>query len=220
MAKMDVKRLQLDMAVRGLYTHDIDGKWGSESERAYRAMMDSIGKVDLAPGQLAWGARVSTTFKMRVREICQTLGIADPNWLMACMAFESAETFAPDIINAAGSGAIGLIQFMPATARHLGTSTEALATISAEEQLTYVERYFFPYRGRMKNLGDVYMAILWPAGIGKQDNWVLWDKATRPTTYRQNIGLDVDRNGQIIRAEAISKIQAKLNKGLLPQNLG
>lgn len=41
---------------------------------------------------------------------------------MAAMAFESGETFSPSIKNAAGSGAVGLIQFMPSTAKALGTS--------------------------------------------------------------------------------------------------
>ena len=41
-------------------------------------------------------------------------------------------------------GATGLIQFLPSTARGLGTTTDALAGMSSVEQLNYVEKYFDP----------------------------------------------------------------------------
>lgn len=162
--------------------------------------------------RLAWGRKVSQAFRDRLFEICQILGV-EPDYLMACMAFESAETFSPSIRNAAGSGATGLIQFMPNTAKGLGTTTAALAAMTAEQQLEYVLAYFWPYRGRLHTLADVYMAILWPAGIGKPDDWVLWDQASRPTTYRQNAGLDLNKDGTITKAEAAAKVLAKLERG-------
>lgn len=165
--------------------------------------------------RLAWGQSVSLAFRERIFEIAQDLQV-EPDHLMACIAFESAETFRSDIRNAAGSSAVGLIQFMPLTARSLGTSSEALAEMSPECQLDYVRAYFWPYRGRLKSLGDVYMAILWPAGIGKPDDWVLWDRLTRPTAYRQNAGLDADKDGKVTKGEAVAKVQAKLKRGGLP----
>ncbi|MFD4120895.1 transglycosylase SLT domain-containing protein [Alcaligenes faecalis] len=162
--------------------------------------------------QLAWGRKVSQAFRDRLFEICQILGV-EPDYLMACMAFESAETFSASIRNAAGSGATGLIQFMPATARGLGTTTDVLAGMTAEQQLEWVLAYFMPYKGRLKTLADVYMAILWPAAIGKADGWTLWDKASRPTTYRQNAGLDMNKDGKITKAEAAAKVLAKLERG-------
>lgn len=165
--------------------------------------------------RLAWGKKVSPEFRKRLFEICGELAV-NPDYLMACMAFESAETFSPSIKNAAGSGATGLIQFMPSTAKGLGTNTGALANMTALQQLEYVHAYFWPYRGRLKTLGDVYMAILWPAGIGKPDGWALWDKSKKPTTYRQNAGLDINKNGVITKAEATAKVKAKLDRGLLP----
>lgn len=162
--------------------------------------------------RLAWGRKVSQAFRDRLFEICQILGV-EPDYLMACMAFESAETFSPSIKNAAGSGAIGLIQFMPNTAKGLGTTTAALAMLTAEQQLEWVLAYFMPYKGRLKTLADVYMAILWPAAIGKVDGWTLWDKASRPTTYRQNAGLDLNKDGKITKAEAAAKVLAKLERG-------
>lgn len=165
---------------------------------------------------LAWGRKVSQAFRDRLFEICQILGV-EPDYLMACMAFESAETFSPSIKNAAGSGATGLIQFMPNTAKGLGTTTAALAALTAEQQLEWVLAYFMPYKGRLKTLADVYMAILWPAGIGKPDDWTLWDEVSRPTTYRQNAGLDLNKDGKITKAEAAAMVLAKLERGRLAQ---
>lgn len=145
--------------------------------------------------------------------IAEDLGV-DANHLMAVMAFESAETFRADIRNAAGSGATGLIQFMPATARGLGTTTEALAVMAPEAQLNWVYKYFKPYKGRLKALSDVYMAVLWPKGIGKPEGYVLWSQAGMPTTYRQNAGLNVNRDGVITKSEAASKVQEKLERGM------
>lgn len=161
---------------------------------------------------IAWGAKVSQTFRDRVVWCADALNVP-VDYLMAVMAFESAETFRADIKNFAGSGATGLIQFMPATARNLGTSVEALASMSPEDQLNYVYKYFRPYKGRLKTLADVYMAVLWPAAIGKPDDFVLWDKQSRPTTYRQNAGLDVNKDGRITKGEAAAKVQATLEKG-------
>jgi hypothetical protein len=96
------------------------------------------------PAQIAWGAKVSPEFKRRVLWAADALG-CHPSDLMACMAWEDAETFKSDTKNAAGSGAVGLIQFMPKTAVGLGTTTAALAAMSPEDQLRYVYEYFKPY---------------------------------------------------------------------------
>lgn len=169
--------------------------------------------------EIAWGAKVSPLFKERVLWIADTLG-CDPSDLMACMAWESGESFRADIKNAAGSGATGLIQFMPATARQLGTTTAALAKMTPEDQLNFVYKYFRDYAGRLNNLGDLYMAILWPKGVGQPDSYVLWDKGKMPTTFRQNAGLDVNKDGRVTRAECLTKILGKLAKGLQPGNVG
>lgn len=168
---------------------------------------------------IAWGSKVSSLFRERVWWIADTLGL-NPDHLMACMAWESGESFRSDIKNAAGSGATGLIQFMPSTAKGMGTTTAILAAMSAEDQLNFVYRYFMPYDGRLNNLGDVYMAILWPKGVGKEDHFVLFDRAKTPTTFRQNAGLDVNHDGLVTRAECLVKVNQKLAKGLDAEHLG
>ena len=169
--------------------------------------------VAVAPGKLAWGAKVSPAFRVRVREIAADLR-CEPSNLMACIAWESGETFSASVGNMAGSGAVGLIQFMPSTAVGLGTTTAALAAMTPERQLDWVAKYFRPYQGKLATLADLYMAILWPAAVGRPLDSALWDKASRPTTYRQNAGLDANRDGIITKAECAGKVYAKLEKGM------
>lgn len=167
---------------------------------------------------IAWGARVSPVFRDRVWWIADTLKL-DPDHLMSCMAFESNRTFSPSVRNMAGSGATGLIQFMPATARNLGTTTDALARMTAEDQLNYVYKYFRPFNGRLRTLADIYMAILWPRAVGQPEGFVLFDRSTMPTTYRQNAGLDANRDGRITKLEAASKVVALYTEGRRPENM-
>lgn len=87
--------------------------------------------------------------------------------IAAVMALETGRTFSPAIRNPK-SGAVGLIQFMPATARSLGTTSEALAQMSAVEQLEFVELYL---QRALKNHShlrpvDYYLAVFYPAAIG------------------------------------------------------
>lgn len=173
---------------------------------------------------ISWGAKVSDEFIDSVSWIAETLGIGlsthdGTNLLMACMAWESGRSFDPAKFNLAGSGAVGLIQFMPFIAEALGTSTIKLSNMTPVEQLNYVYKYFKPYKGRLKNLADVYMAILWPAAVGQHMDFVLWDKATKPTTFRQNAGLDVNKNGKVTKAECAAKLYATLDEGFKEGNV-
>lgn len=167
---------------------------------------------------IPWGQKVSQTFRNRVVWCAKELDIP-VDYLMAVIAFESAETFSPSIKNQAGSGATGLVQFMPATAKGLGTTVSVLETMTAEDQLNYVYKYFLPYKGKLKTLSDVYMAVLWPRAIGQPETHVLWEKASKPTTYRQNSGLDINKDGAITKAEAAAKVQAKIGRGLLQDHI-
>ena len=137
---------------------------------------------------------------------------------MSCMAFESGETFSPSILNAAGSGAVGLIQFMPSTAKSLHTSTTALAAMSAESQLDYVERYFRPYKGRIRTIEDIYMTILFPRAIGRNAEYVLFTEGTK--AYKHNKGLDADEDKHVSKYEAAAAVRAKYSKGLRPGYIG
>lgn len=165
---------------------------------------------------IAWGAKVSPEFRAKVIAISADLG-CNPDHLMAAMAFETGETFRPDIQNPR-SKATGLIQFMRATAIGLGTTIEALAQMTALDQLDFVAKYFKPLRGRMATLEDVYMAILFPVAVGKPNTHALFAKGTRE--YEQNAGLDVDKDGTVTKAEAAHHVRLRLDKGLRPGFVG
>jgi hypothetical protein len=167
---------------------------------------------------LAWGARVSADFGTKVRAIATNLGI-DPNFLMACMAFETGQTFSPSKRNPVSS-ATGLIQFLSSTAMRLGTTVTALAGMTAEAQLTFVEKYFLPKKGQLHSLTDVYMQILRPVAVGKPDDFVLFSRATDAGTYNANRGLDLNDDGTVTKNEATSKVAAMLTLGLRPGNVG
>ncbi len=160
--------------------------------------------------EIAWGKKVTEPFKRKVIDISAELGI-DPSYLMAAIAFESARTFSASIQNPY-SGAVGLIQFMPATARGLGTSTAALKQMTPLAQLDFVRLYFLPNSGKLKDLNDVYMAILWPRAIGRAASYVLFAQGSKE--YRQNQGLDVNNDGVVTKVEAASRVQQHLVEGM------
>lgn len=153
-------------------------------------------------------------FKQKVDAIEKRLGMA-PGSLMAVMNFETGGEFSPATRNRAGSGATGLIQFTRGTAQGLGTSTDALAQMSAEDQLDYVERYLSPYKGKMGTLKDAYLAVLYPKAIGKPDWYPLFASGT--TAYRQNAGLDRDKKGVVTVGDAVAMVQQR--RGQVPETM-
>jgi hypothetical protein len=158
--------------------------------------------------QIAWGTKVSAAFKLKLIQIAENLGV-DPNYLISAIAFETGETFSPSIRNR--SGATGLIQFLPNTAAELGTNTADLAAMTATDQMDYVQKYFNPYKNMLETIEDVYMAILWPAAIGKTNSWVLF---SRPSAqYDRNSGLDTNKDGSVTKEKAAAMVKAKLLKG-------
>ncbi|SOE17596.1 transglycosylase-like protein with SLT domain [Hoeflea halophila] len=172
---------------------------------------------DDRPKAIAWGARVSSDFKRKVVAIAARLDM-NPNHLMAIMAFETGRSFDPAVTNQTGSGATGLIQFMPATAIALGTTTTELARMDAIAQLDYVEKYLAPYSGRMKDLPSAYMAVLFPRAVDKAADYVLFRKGSK--AYKLNRGLDIDGNGLVTKAEAATKVLALLVEGKRPGLIG
>ncbi len=136
----------------------------------------------------------------KVRNISDKLNI-DPNWLMYIMNFETANTMDHQITNQI-SGATGLIQFMPSTAARLGTSTADLVQMSNVEQLDSVYAYLRPYRDKMKSMVDTYLAVFFPAAIGKPDEYILQtSKLSAGLIARQNPVFDLTKDGMITKNE-------------------
>lgn len=158
-------------------------------------------------GKLAWGTKVDQDFRVKVRSVAKSLNL-DASWLMAIMYHESGiNTTAKN----PSSTATGLIQFTRATAIALGTTTTALARMTAVDQMDYVEKYFNQYKGRISNLTDCYMAVFYPKAMGQPDSYVI---ATAPSeTYNANANLDSDHDGVITRAEAVAPVMSALRSG-------
>jgi len=230
--KETLKDLQRSMKALGLYTGLIDGLWGPASHGAFvnarrLATGKKVAPVDMS-GVLfaycqaaAWSDRVSDAFVARVNRMAVELklGWQGADQLMACMAFESGETFSPSIKNGAGAPYYGLIQFGAAAATDVGTTTAKLIKMTAEEQLEYVQKFFQPYAGKIKVLSDIYMRILWPVAVGKPEDYVLFSESKPGKAYIQNRGLDLNKDGLITKAEAAFKVEQKLVQGLHPANI-
>lgn len=151
-------------------------------------------------------------FCAKLQTICDKLHIS-PEWLLTVMYVESRIN--PYAVNKY-SGATGLIQFMPATAKALGTTTAELLNMTAVDQLDYVYLYLKPYTGKMHSLMDVYFAIFFPAAIGKSSDYVLQTSSLAASKIAsQNPAYDINSDGEITVAEVESKIYKIL--GLVPQ---
>ena len=138
-------------------------------------------------------------FALKVADICNQLNIK-PNWLMFVMWFESRLN--PQAVNPI-SGATGLIQFMPSTARGLGTTTDVLKRMSNVQQLDYVLAYLRPYKGRMKRWVDVYLAVFYPKAMGKPDFVI-----TSDIVAKQNKIFDLNNDLDI----SVKEIETALRK--------
>ena len=169
-------------------------------------------------GQQGYTVPDDQSFRESVSAAAKRLGVSEDD-LYAVMAFETGGTFNPAEKNRAGSGATGLIQFMPSTAEGLGTTTDELAKMSRTEQMKYVEKFLSNKGISGKGLSDVYMAVLFPAAVGKPDDFVLFGKGAMSgytgTAYEQNKGLDANNDGSITKAEASAKVQQY--KGVRPE---
>jgi hypothetical protein len=151
--------------------------------------------------------KTDNTFRKELCAVAGRLG-THPDFLAATMSVESG--FSPSIQNRI-SGATGLIQFMPDTAKSLGTTTKELAQMSATEQLAFVEKYFQPHIGKLNSPGDVYSAVFFPLAIGKPNGFVIGrsgDPSIIPGTklsygkvYKDNSSLDHNKDGEITKSD-------------------
>lgn len=216
-----LQETEADATANGEYNVIAIHHRGDSHGDLWESSIDGIRAGTLAPEEvlagdaLVWGQKVNDEFRAKVRTICKVLGF-DPNWLMAVMAYETKWTLSPSKRNKTpGSTATGLIQFLESTARRLNTTTQKLARMTGVEQLDYVAEYFSPYAGRINNLGDCYMAVLWPAAMGRLDSYVMWERDSGPyqKEYQVNKHLDINGDGKITRGEACSVVVQSLENG-------
>ncbi|PZW41623.1 transglycosylase-like protein with SLT domain [Mesonia algae] len=148
-------------------------------------------------------------FLEKLVQVSKNLGI-NPNWLMLVIYWESARSFSPSKKNPY-SGATGLIQFMPSTAKGLGTTTAQLAQMTAVEQLDYVEKYYSPYKHKIKSFIDLYFATFYPAAIGKPDNYVLGSSSYLiQKIAEQNPAFDNNKDRKVTKVEVEKTMLEKI----------
>ncbi len=143
----------------------------------------------------------------RLFELANTLN-SDPLDLITVMFAESA--LKTTAVNDS-SNATGLIQWMPKTALGLGLTVEELKRMSILEQLDEVERYY-KATGKVAYIDgfmDLYLAVFWPAAIGKGENYVLFRKGGK--AYRQNSGVDMNKDGKITSKDLAEFGVSRLN---------
>lgn len=133
--------------------------------------------------------------------------------LLAIMAFETGRSFSPAQPNKAGGAARGLIQFMPSTATRLGTTTAYLVTLTRTEQMKWVSKYFNQSKRLTliprPTLADLYMAVLWPRGIGQAPDYACYSYPS--ASYNANKGLDKNGDGTVTKDECTAKVTAQLD---------
>jgi hypothetical protein len=149
-------------------------------------------------------------FTEKVNNICTELRI-EANWLMFVMWFESKLN--PQAVNPI-SGSTGLIQFMPSTARGLGTTTAVLKRMSNVQQLDSVLAYLRPYKGRMKRWVDVYLAVFYPRAMGNP-NFVITPDIVAKQNKIFDLNKDLDISVKEIETVLRRQIPEKYRKDYL-----
>lgn len=149
---------------------------------------------------------LSKESQARLNEISSKIN-CNPKDLHALIRSESSGN--PQAVNPA-SGATGLIQFMPKTAKWLGTSTEELMSMSQEKQMDYVEKYLVHMKksaGFKQNekldSGQLYALVFMPAKA-KSGNLC----ESNSLAYQMNEGLDMNHDGRIDNNDLSNRISS------------
>jgi len=150
--------------------------------------------------------RTTPGFRAELIRMANRLGLR-PDAIAGVMALESG--FNPQAVNPNG-GATGILQFMPNTAKALGTTTAELLTMNATEQLKFVELYFrrTPKLTPGSRIGDYYLAVFMPAFIGMPDVVPIAAKGSK--VYDQNAVLDRDKDGVLTVGDVRAVLESEI----------
>lgn len=160
-------------------------------------------------------------FVSKVDSISSLLQI-NTNWLMALM-YKESRLNAQSVNRQKGDCSdpyirckkrgMGLIGFMPQTAKDMGTTTQQMYNMTNIEQLDYVYIFFKPYTGKIKSYSDLYFITFFPAGLGKPDWWVLKSKKLSPQIIaKQNSGIDFNKDHKLTVSEVNRWILKNISK--------
>jgi len=165
--------------------------------------------------------RTDNAFRWALFERATAAGL-NPSYIAAVIRLES--NFDPNVQNALGAPALGLVQFwktfFTGVARKAGQPRarwEDLRTSTALQQIPFVIANFTGKRlGPSSTPGDYYMANFMPAFVGRPPNFVLGEKDSterlpgtnleKGKVYAQNFGLDADGDGRITVGDVGAKI--------------
>lgn len=210
----ELKAQGADLGAYGPNKDGLDGVMGPMTRKA-AAQFAAVGQkykdvLDKPDNTSARNIDTSTIqdpdFNKKLDKVADALGVSSKD-LIAIFKQESGGD--PKAVNKL-SGATGLIQFMPNTARSLGTTTDELRDMSGVEQLDYVYKYFKMVGVKPgMGLGDLYMAVFMPKYVGAPDNTPLGvngESGFIGKVYAQNKGLDRDRDGVITVADVKNSV--------------
>jgi len=113
--------------------------------------------------------------------------------------------------------ATGISQFMPATAKNLGTSNQALFNLSRTKQLNYTYAYYKNWAKAgivPKNVYEFFLINFYPVAVGKPDNFILGSErslSVASSIAKSNPGLDYDGDGYISIKDYKKHVDKKLS---------
>jgi hypothetical protein len=157
-----------------------------------------LGQAGLSLASVRGVSRLTNAERYKIIQVAQAIG-ADPDLLAATISLETGGAFDPAIVNRT-SGAAGLIQFIPSTARLLGTSMADLRSMNVCEQLDFVLKFY--QRVALSGIrirGDEYVAVFAPEFLGRSGADVVYSSGQ--PGYDQNRGLDLNGDGVITVSE-------------------
>ena len=187
-------------------TFNLPFNFGSFTMPSFDFSQFSYGSTTSGNGTSRPKVKLTKSFLAKTKQVAQRIGCNYKD-LLAVMNSESGLNSKAK--NPKGS-AVGLIQFMPSTARQLGTTTEALYNMTPEQQLDYVEKFYLMNKktylksDRKLSAGDLYTLTFMPAYVNKE---VL--TTTGQKFYNANRGLDVNGDGQITKSDLAQRVQRK-----------
>jgi len=136
------------------------------------------------------------------------------SWLVGIMKHESGINH-----RARNSiGAVGLIQFLPGTARGLGTSTYKLRNMTDVQQLDYVYKFYRHAKGKLNEMTDLYLYAFFPISVlneWKDHRIIKYGKLSASLIAKQNRGLDLNKDGKVTVKEVKKQALKRLPKEIL-----
>ncbi len=159
------------------------------------------------------GTQYGPEFLAKVKQIAQKIN-CDYRDLIAVMDAESG--IQTNRWN--GRTAVGLIQFTQVTCDEfkrvygLNVTKDQIARMSVLEQLDLVDKYFQMtlnanprLKGKKISRGDLYALVFLP-GRSEREILCTRDEREHPEYYRQNRGLDLNKDGKITKSELAQRV--------------